>query len=167
MLKRFFPDLYLKSIYDIDLGILTQKKIKGIILDIDNTLVPNFVKDADDKVIEWIERAKKLNFKICIVSNASFKRVDRFNKKLNLFAIHRARKPSQKSLLSAVKEMGIEPKETAIVGDQVFTDIYGGNRLNMFTVLVEPMDREELFLIKLKRFAEKIVLYKYDKIRKS
>ena len=160
MLERFFPDLMLDRVQDIDLDILKRENIKGLILDIDNTLVPHG-KEADEKAVAWVEKVKASGFKVCIVSNASNKRVIKFNERLKVFAIHRASKPGSKAFLKAVRLMDIKPAEAAVVGDQIFTDVYGGNKLNMFTILVKPIDRKELFFIRFKRIAERFVLSKY------
>jgi HAD superfamily phosphatase (TIGR01668 family) len=95
------------------------------------------------------------------------KRVDRFNEKLNIHAIHRAVKPCLGAFKRALILMKTKPEETAVVGDQIFTDIYGGNRLNMLTILVKPLHKKEFFFVKLKRWPEKHVLEKYDKYKKN
>lgn len=161
MLEKFFPDLIVDKVQDIDLEILRNKNIKGLILDIDNTLVPSHVKDADENAVKWIEKIKGAGFKVCIVSNASRKRVIRFNEKLKLYAIHRASKPGTKAFMKAIRLMDIKERETAVVGDQIFTDVYGGNKLGMFTILTKPIHKSEFFFIKLKRIPEKFVLRHY------
>ena len=150
MLKKFYPKHKVDKVQDIELSMLKDKGIKGLILDIDNTLVPEHVAEPDQNVLEWIERVKEAGFKVCIVSNASEKRVIKFNEKLKIHAIHKASKPSRKAFIKAVELMKIEIEETAVIGDQIFTDIYGGNRLNMFTILVTPIDEKEIFLLELK-----------------
>lgn len=162
MLEKFYPDLFLDRVQDIDLRYLEHKGIKGLILDIDNTLVPHG-READDKAVQWIEFVKSKGFKVCIVSNASHKRVIKFNERLKIAAIHRASKPGTRSFLKAVKLMGIKPGETAVVGDQVFTDIVGGRKAKMFTILVKPIDKKEILFIKLKRIAERYILSSYNK----
>lgn len=163
MIEKYFPDLIVDTIQDIDLEILKSRNIKGLILDIDNTLVPNKVKDADEKVVKWIENVKLTGIKTCIVSNAAEKRVIRFNQRLSIHAIHRAAKPSSRAFIKALRIMEIHSDEAAVIGDQLFTDIFGGNRLNMFTILVKPLDKKEQVFIKLKRIAEKYVMRRYNK----
>jgi len=150
-------------VQDIDLDFLKKNNIKGLILDIDNTLVAYHVKEADQNAIEWIERAKNSGLKVCIVSNASRKRVVKFNEKLKLFAIYRASKPASRAYKKAARLMDVELDEVAVVGDQIFTDVYGGNRIGMYTILVKPIDKRESILVMLKRFPEKLVLSKYMK----
>lgn len=166
MLKRFYPDLTVDKVQEINAEMLRKNGIKGLILDIDNTLVPNHVKDADEAAVEWIRRVKNDGFKACIVSNASRKRVVRFNERLRLYAIHRASKPGTGAFYTAAKLMELKPENIAVVGDQIFTDIYGGNRANMFTILVKPIHKRESVFVMLKRFPEKIVLKRYHKSRK-
>lgn len=163
MLEKFYPKYRVDKVQDIELSMLEKEGIKGLILDIDNTLVPEHVAEPDQNALEWIGRMKESGLKVCIVSNASEKRVLKFNEKLQVFAIHNASKPSRKAFMSAVRLMDIDPEETAVIGDQIFTDIYGGNRLNMFTILVKPIDKKEIFFVRVKRIAEKYVLYKYEK----
>jgi len=163
MIEKLYPKHKVDKIQDIELSMLKNKGIKGLILDIDNTLVPEHVAEPDENAIKWIERVKESGFKVCIVSNASEKRVVKFNEKLKVHAIHKASKPSRKAFLKAIRLMDIEAEETAVIGDQIFTDIYGGNRLNMFTILVTPIDKKEVFYVRIKRIAEKYVLSKYEK----
>lgn len=163
MLKNFFPKLKVESIQKIDFEVLAKNNIKGLILDIDNTLVPQHMMDADERAIEWIEKVKSLGIKACIVSNASKKRVIRFNERLQIHAIHRASKPGTKAYLKAIELMEIKKEEAAVIGDQIFTDIYGGNRVGLFTILVNPIDRKEAVWVMLKRFPEKIILSSYEK----
>ncbi|HHV98082.1 MAG TPA: YqeG family HAD IIIA-type phosphatase [Clostridiaceae bacterium] len=163
MLEKFFPKLMVDKIQDIDLDLLKKNNIKGMILDIDNTLVASHVKEADENAVEWIERAKSSGFKMCIVSNASRKRVVKFNEKLKLFAIYRALKPGSKAYKKAARLMDLELDQVAVVGDQIFTDVYGGNRIGMYTILVKPIHKKESILVMLKRYPEKLVLSKYMK----
>jgi uncharacterized protein len=163
MFEKFYPDLMIDKVQNINMDILTRKNIKGLILDIDNTLVPMHMKEADENAVAWIENVKKAGMKACIVSNASKKRVIKFNERLKLFAIHRASKPGTKAFMKAARLMNLDIHEIAVVGDQIFTDVYGGNKLGMFTVLVKPIDKKEILFIRMKRIAEKLVLSRYDR----
>lgn len=163
MFEKFIPDLFVDKIQDIDFKMLINKKIKGLILDIDNTLVPYHTMEADDNAVKWLEKVEAAGLKACIVSNNSEKRVIKFNERLKLPAIHKALKPGKRAFMQAMKLMKISPQETAVIGDQIFTDIYGGNRLGIFAILVKPIDTNEQFLIKMKRLFEKIVMYSIKK----
>ncbi len=161
MKKLLYPDLIVDKLEDIDFNILAENKIKGLIVDIDNTLVGWDVKEADEAAIQWINRVKKNGVRICLVSNNSKERVVKFNEKLSLFTIHHANKPSKAPFIKATKHLNIKPRETAVIGDQIFTDVLGGNRLGMFTILVTPISPKEFPFIRVKRFLEKYILRGY------
>ncbi|HHV96216.1 MAG TPA: YqeG family HAD IIIA-type phosphatase [Clostridiaceae bacterium] len=161
MIERFYPNMIVDSIEQIDLEMLKKKGIKGLILDIDNTLVPSFIKEADERTLKWIDKIKRNGFKACILSNARKKRVEQFNEKLGLKAIYRASKPGRRAFTKALDVLGIDASQAAVVGDQIFTDVYGGNRLGMYTILVKPIHKQEFFFVKLKRYLEKYVLRRY------
>jgi len=162
MRDNFLPKLYVDNINEITADFLKSNGIRGLILDIDNTLVPNHVADADENAVRWIESMKTSGLKLCIVSNGARKRVVRFNERLMLYAIHRAMKPARKSFLKAAGLLGLQNRQIAVVGDQIFTDIYGGNRAGMFTILVKPIDTREGRLVRFKRIFEKPILKKYN-----
>jgi len=161
MNEIFLPRMYVDGFAEITADILRENDIKGLILDVDNTLVPNHVADPDDSVLNWIESMKASGFKLCIVSNGAKRRVVRFNEKLKLYAIHRAMKPVKSAFIKAGRLMGLESRHIAVIGDQIFTDVYGGNRAGMFTILVRPIDRREGRLVKFKRIFEKRILRGY------
>jgi len=149
------PDAFLKSIYAIHPDGLRKLGIKGLILDIDNTLVPTYTRDADIKIKSFLEELNKNGIKTVIVSNAKQARVEQFCRYLNIDYIYKARKPLSNGFLKATGRMGLEPCHVAIVGDQLFTDILGGNLLGMKTFLIKPIDDNEPFFIKFKRLFEK------------
>ena len=159
-MKRFMPNIYVNCIEDIDIKMLKAQGIRVFILDIDNTLVPTSTKEPTESVIDWIEKVKNEGIKVCLVSNNSKKRVMRFNKKLNLFVIYRAFKPLKRKFQMVAKKYGVSAKEVCVVGDQIFTDIWGANRAKMMSVLVLPLSTIEGVGIKLKRYIENIVINK-------
>lgn len=163
MRQIFHPKVMVDSILDIDFNKLKKNNIKGLILDIDNTLVGHGIKEADDRVVEWIENVKKADIKVCIVSNNTEDRVVKFNERLKVMAIHRAAKPTKNAFWKAAKMMEVAIEEIGVVGDQIFTDIWGGNRLGMFTILVKPVGKDEPYYIKLKRILEKLALSGYKR----
>lgn len=162
MFDLLYPQRIVDSIYEIDLSELYNSNIRGIILDIDNTLVGHGA-DADDKVLELIEKAKNAGIQSCIVSNNSESRVVKFNESLKIPAIHRASKPRRKAFVKGAQIMNLPINQVAVIGDQIFTDILGGNRLGMVTILVKPIGKTEPYFIKLKRALEWVVLKKYSK----
>lgn len=163
MIEKFYPALTLDKVQDISVNVLEKKDIKGLILDIDNTLVPPNMKEADENAVKWIENMKAAGFKVCIVSNASKKRVIKFNERLKLNAIHRASKPGTKAFLKAARLLDFKNNNIAVVGDQIFTDIFGGNRAGMFTILVNPIRRKENLFVMFKRLPERLVLSRYTR----
>jgi HAD superfamily phosphatase (TIGR01668 family) len=122
MFEKYFPEKYVEKIQDISLEELKRKNIKGLLIDIDNTLVPSRVKEANENIVKWLQRVKENGFKVCIFSNASKKRVIKFNDKLKLPAVYRAAKPWKRAYKKAIDLLGLKPCEMAMIGDQIFTD---------------------------------------------
>jgi len=158
MKKTLKPDLYLKSVHELDTALLVEKGISAIIIDIDNTLVSWDTKEPDEKVSQLISGLLQKGFKICILSNNSQRRVEEFNRGLKLPAIHKALKPSRNAFRRAMRLMEASAENTAVIGDQLFTDILGGNRMGLFTVLVSPISSKEFVWTMLVRRVEKLVL---------
>lgn len=163
---RFYPSVIVGGIGEITVELLEKHGIRGLILDIDNTLAPNHAAEADDKTVKWIEDLMSAGYKMCIVSNARRRRVERFNDKMKLPAVYNAMKPKMAAFVKAVRLLGLENKHIAVVGDQVFTDIYGGNRAGMFTILVNPLDTREGIFIRFKRIFERRILKQYEALTK-
>ncbi len=163
MLKIFNPNIIVDTIKDIKIDILKENNIKGLILDIDNTLVAWDVIEANHNVVEWIQNLKRNGIRVCLVSNNNKERVTKFNEKLKLYAVYKANKPIKTPFKKALDYLKIRAEETAVIGDQIFTDILGGNRLNMFTILVTPISSKEFPFIKVKRFFERIIIKRYYK----
>lgn len=163
MLEGFFPNMVVDSVEDIPYGRLMEKHIRGIMFDIDNTLAPYDVAEPPDEMIRLMTRLKSMGFQVCLLSNGSKKRVLRFNEKLGLTVVFRANKPLTGAVRSAMRKMGTDRDNTVIVGDQIFTDIWCGNRLRMLTILVKPIcDRDE-WITRVKRKWEKKVLEVYER----
>ncbi|RKD34596.1 YqeG family HAD IIIA-type phosphatase [Thermohalobacter berrensis] len=160
MTKILYPNQIVDSVFDIDLLELKERGFKCIIVDIDNTLIAWDKKHATKKVINWFEKVQMLGFKVCIASNATKSRVVKFNDKVKVLAIYRAAKPRKKPFKKAIKLMKTTPEKTVVIGDQIFTDILGGNRLGAYTVLVSPISDKELIFTKFIRKLEKLVLKK-------
>ncbi len=165
MRRRFsylFPDEWIDSTYSIDFEKMYDKGYRGIIFDIDNTLVPHGA-DADERAIALFTRLKTIGFQICLLSNNKKPRVERFNKDVNVKYIFKAQKPYHKNYYIAAMLMRLSVGSCLCVGDQLFTDIYGANRSNIHTILVNPIDPKEEIHIVLKRKLESIVLHFYKK----
>ena len=160
MLERFYPDLYLDSAYQIDFGEYYRKGYRGVIFDIDNTLVPHGAP-ADARSIELIGRLKEMGFGVVFLSNNKEPRVKMFNDAVHAEYIYKAGKPGKKGYLKAMEMMGTGRENTLFVGDQLFTDVWGARNTGIFSILVCPMDKKEEIQIVLKRYLEKIVLAFY------
>ncbi len=162
MLHIFYPDEYADSAYIIDYKSLYQQGIRGLLFDVDNTLVEHGA-DATEKAITFIRNLEDMGFKVCLISNNKEERVKRFNEKINVNYIHKAQKPLMKNYVKAMKIMKTKPSNTVFVGDQLFTDVYGAKRAGIKSYLVKPIDPKEEIQIVLKRYLERIVLYYYQR----
>ena len=163
MLSRFFPDYYLDSVYQIPYTALRASGIFALIFDIDNTLAPFDMPDPSAEVVALFSRIQAMGFHICLLSNNSETRVAGYNAGLNLPYVSRARKPSKNGIRRALSCLSAQPWETALIGDQVFTDIWGGNRAGLTTILVKPMSHRDELTVKLKRGLEKCIVNAYIK----
>lgn len=162
MFRCFFPDEYLESAYEIDFDRLYAEGYRGLIFDIDNTLVPHGAP-ADARAKALFFHLKELGFKSCLLSNNKLQRVSSFNDDVRERFIEDAHKPSPKNYLKAMELLGTNKDNTIFVGDQLFTDIYGARRVGIRNILVKPIHPKEEIQIILKRYLEKIVLYFYKK----
>ena len=161
MLDILYPRLYLESIYYINGSNLWQLGIRGLIFDLDNTIVPWQAKDFSPEMTSWLLAMKAQGFKLSVVSNARSKRVSSLLDPLGIPAIALAGKPARRAFKMAMAAMETKTEETAVIGDQLFTDILGGNRLGLFTILVNPLSTTEFLGTKLMRNIEKIFLKKF------
>ena len=159
MFKNLRPKVYVNSIYNIDLKKLKKaKKIKGIIVDLDNTLVAWGQKKVSKKSIDWVKEAKKLGLKVCIVSNTNSKRVAGIAKIFDIPYHSKHYKPFSIAFNHGLKTLDTKKSETVVIGDQIFTDILGGNRLKLLTILVNPIVKKDSIGTFLHRNLEKIII---------
>jgi len=159
-LYLFLPRLSVPSIFAINLDTLREQGICGIMLDLDNTIVQRDQECFSPAFLSWIKEIKEREFKVCIISNNWPKRVSALAQKLAVPAISRAGKPRKSPFLRALNILGTRPQETAVIGDQVLTDILGGNRLGLYTILVTPLPGKEYWATRLiNRWLEKLVFW--------
>lgn len=159
MIKFLVPDIFLNSVYDLDLELLKQKNIKGILIDLDNTLLPWNSTKIDEKMTEWLINAKKMGFKFCIISNNRASRIKECAEKLGIPAVEGiAFKPAKRVYIKGMKILGTKKEETAVIGDQLFTDILGAKRLGLFAILVRPLVEKEFFFTRFMRRIEAKIL---------
>ncbi len=162
MLRRFYPNEYLDSAYQIDFSRLFQEGYRGVIFDVDNTLVPHGAP-ADDRVKKLFAQLKELGYQCCLLSNNKEPRVKAFNDEVQVQYIFKAGKPKVSGYERAMELMGTKRENTLFVGDQIFTDVYGANRAGIRTFLTKPIHPKEEIQIVLKRYLEKIVLFFYQR----
>ncbi len=157
MLKILIPDLFVQSIYDIDLVKLKERGIKAVIVDLDNTLVETRCSNATPELVQWLDEVRKLGLYVMIVSNNTKTRVSRFAAPLNIPYIHAAKKPLTAAFRRALKKLDCTRRETVVVGDQLLTDVLGGNRMGLYTILVVPVSEVDGFFTRVNRRMERFV----------
>ncbi|MBC7327105.1 YqeG family HAD IIIA-type phosphatase [bacterium] len=139
--KGIAPDWFIASLWEIDLETLKSMGIKGIIFDLDNTLVPGKSDQVSPEILSWIKKLKEEGFQLCIFSNTfRIKRLWQICRKLGIPYFRGGYKPATRGLKKAMESMGLEPWQCLMVGDRVLTDVLGGNRVGMWTILVKPTE---------------------------
>ena len=158
-----YPNEYLNSVKDISIELLEKNNIKGLILDVDNTLI-NLDRKMPAGVSDWAKDLKNKGIKICILSNSNkIEKVSAVAKIIGVPYIFFGKKPLKTGFLRAKEILKLDNKNIAVVGDQIFTDIVGANRCNMFSILVKPIEEKDYLLTKIKRPIEKLIINKYEK----
>ena len=179
MFKNLYPDTYLDSSYVVDYQDLYIQGYRGIIYDIDNTLVPHGAP-ADERAKALFVKLRDLGFRVCLLSNNQKPRVEMFRdgvvteeekdrypdgKGGVVCYLENAHKPSVSGYRKAMALMGTDINSTIFIGDQIFTDVWGANRAGLRTILVKPIHPKEEIQIVLKRYLERIVLHFYQRSR--
>ncbi|MYL47884.1 YqeG family HAD IIIA-type phosphatase [Halobacillus litoralis] len=158
MLKNFLPDEHVPSVFDIDPDQLKDKGIKGVITDLDNTLVAWDEPDATEDIKGWFKKMSEHGIQVTIASNNNEARVKLFSEPLDTTFIHSARKPLSKAFRKAQKQMKLKKDEVAVIGDQLLTDVLGGNSAGFHTILVVPIVETDGFFTKFNRKIERRIL---------
>lgn len=158
MFDILYPNQHLNNIFEVDADQLQSRGIKGIITDMDNTLVAWSDRNVYPRLTEWFAHLRSKGFKLFIVSNNSKDRGGRLAAELGIPAIWYAAKPRRKAFQKALEEMELSADEAAVIGDQIFTDVLGGNRLGLYTILVTPISEKEFIWTRLIRRLEALVL---------
>ena len=157
-MKKIYPKAYFSSVLDIKIGFLIKNKIKALILDVDNTLI-DYNKNLSEDIIKWSHELQGQGIKMYILSNT--------NKKVEIEYEYFAKKPSKKGFLKVQNKLKLKPESIAVVGDQIFTDVIGGNRCKMFTILVDPVDEKDFWYTAWKRPIENKIKKKIVKGEKN
>lgn len=162
MLSRFYPDRYVDSAYEIDYKELYSMGYRGIIFDIDNTLVMHGAP-ADKRCIDFFWYLSELGFRCLLLSNNKEPRVKLFGNAVGAEYIYKAGKPAVKNYERAMDILETTRQNTVFVGDQLFTDVWGAKNAQILSYLVKPIHPKEEIQIVLKRYLERIVLYFYKR----
>ena len=157
---KLFPDVIYPSAYAIDYQALYEKGIRGVIYDIDNTLVGHGAP-ADARSVALFRKLDEIGLEYCLVSNNDAARVDLFNTDIHAHCVYKAGKPLKKGYLAAAQKMQIAPEQTAAIGDQIFTDVWGANRAGVYCIMTRRLYFKEPFQIHLKRILEAPILLAY------
>jgi len=160
ILQKFYPKEYFPSAYQINYAALAEKGVRGVLFDIDNTLVPHGAV-VTQEAIGLFKELRSLGLKTCLISNNQEPRVRPFAEAVDSLFLCNAHKPSRKGYEHALSIMQEEPEDIVFVGDQIFTDIYGANRAGIYSILTEPIHPKEEIQIVVKRRLERLILFGY------
>lgn len=160
---NLYPNAYFNKVQEITIEFLKKNKLKALILDIDNTLI-DYSQNLSEEVIKWVKELRGQGIKFYILSNSNNKKkVENVSKKLNIQYINFAKKPLKMGFLKIKKELKEDAEKIGVVGDQIFTDIIGGNRCKMFTILVDPIEEKDFWYTAWKRPLENKIKAKCKK----
>lgn len=158
-----YPKGHFQNVRQITSDYLKKNNIKALILDVDNTLI-DFDINIEEGTQEWVEELKKEGIKLYILSNSNKKKkIEKVAQTLKIEYEYFAKKPLKSGFIKVQKKIKEKPENIGVVGDQIFTDVIGGNRCKMFTILVEPIAEKDIWLTKLKRPLENIIKKRYRK----
>jgi len=160
MLELYKPDMYKHDIYSIDYKKLKSCGIKCILFDLDNTIIPTYLPKPTRKLKDFIEKVKDMKLKVIIISNSGKKRLLPFKDILEVDCAASAKKPSKKKYQKVLDEYKYDVSEIVVIGDQLVTDIFGGNRMGFYTVLVDPISKKEFIWTKFNRIKENFIMFK-------
>ena len=155
------PNYYFESVFEIPYERLWEKSIRGLIFDIDNTLTAFDEEKPSAETTKLLQELQDMGFKLCLLTNNTNKRLAGFNQDLNLPGFASALKPLTIGIKKAIKTMEVKPCQTAIIGDQLLTDIWAGKNAGIATVLVKPITHRDFAFVKIKRIVENRMLKKF------
>ena len=158
-----YPNAHFNNVREITINFLQNNKINALILDVDNTLI-DYDKNLSQDTVQWAENLKKDKIKLYILSNTNKQeKVKEVARKLQIEYIYFAKKPMKSGFKKIQKILNEEPEHIGVVGDQIFTDVVGGNRCKMFTILVEPIAEKDIWITLIKRPIENAIKKRYMK----
>ena len=161
-MSKYIPTMYQKSIFDIDYKKLYQKNIKCILFDLDNTIIPANISTCDDKIIELFDNIKKENIKPIIFSNSPKMRISKIAHVLKVDYVYFALKPLSFKFYKTLKKYNLKKEDVAIIGDQILTDIVGGNKVGITTILTDQISEYDSIFTKFNRYREKKIIKKIN-----
>lgn len=162
-----YPKEHFNNVREIKIDILRKNKINALILDVDNTLI-DYDKNLSEETIKWAEELKKEGIKLYILSNSNKKeKVKTVAEKLNIEYEYFGKKPLKTGFKKVQQKLQEKPENIGVVGDQIFTDVLGGNLCKMFTILVEPIAEKDIWITLLKRPIENAIKNRYKKTKEE
>ena len=164
-MSQFYPTMTCNSITQITVPMLQRLGVKALILDVDNTLTTHNNPFPQGEILKWLQQMRANQVAMVLVSNNRSRRVSEFAKKLGMDYTANAMKPLTHGFRKTADKLGLEPAEIAVVGDQIFTDVWGGNRFGAVTILTRPISLEGGAFFRLKRQVELRILRKYRQER--
>lgn len=162
-LDKIFPDVYISSVYQLPLLNLKEKGIQTLVFDIDNTVAPFDLAEPDDNLISLFRKLKAEGFRLCILSNNNKARVSKFNRVLKTLAIHKAGKPGIRKLQRGLHSLGTEAVHSAMIGDQIFTDMWCGRKAGLYCIMTAPICNRDQWMTRIKRGIERLVMNEFFK----
>ncbi len=156
MLNKFKPDMTASGLVEIDLKGLKREGFRGIIIDIDNTIMPYSSREIPGDIRKWIEKALGMNFNICFVSNTIRERAEYVEKLFGVQVLSQSLKPLKRSFYRARDMFELTDDSMVVVGDQIFTDILGGNLAGFYTILVPPLEDKDFIVTRIMRRMERL-----------
>ena len=163
MVENYMPDIYQKSIYYINYDKLYKKGIRCILFDLDNTMTPSYVKKPTKRLKRLFDELKDKGFKLIIISNSPKYRLEPFKTYLNVDACSFSLKPSKNKYEKIMEKFKYKSTELAAIGDQLLTDIYGANKLDITSILVNPLTEKDYNITMFNRIVEKYIFIRLEK----
>ena len=164
---KIYPNAHFKKVEEIDIEFIQKNKLKALILDIDNTLI-DYNRTLTESVKQWAKGLSGQGVKLYILSNSNDKeKVEKVANELNIPFEYFAKKPLKTGFLKVQKILKEEPEKIGVVGDQIFTDVLGGNRCKMFTILVDPINEKDYWYTAWKRPIENKIKEKFKKSKEN
>ena len=163
MKDYFTPDYMFGHYYEITPEFLKSIGVRAVLSDVDNTLAPYEQEDADERIVAWLQGLKENGIAVAFVSNNHAPRIERFNKNIGVRAYPDSGKPGKKTLLRAMRDLGVTREETAMLGDQLLTDAFAGKHVGLPAIIVPPIKDKTNLFFRFKRWCERPFIRKYAK----